>query len=133
MPSCRNLVCYQSDQGTAGADLPAARVSRGISRRVPRRGHLAATIACWELEFLPRSFARIHVLLASEAPLGVVIRRGPSKHVCTIGWERSRDEFQLGQWLNGRIYERRSDLSPDGKHLIYFAMNGKWSAEARGS
>jgi hypothetical protein len=73
------------------------------------------------------------VLLAREAPLGVVIRRGPSKHVCTIGWERSGDEFQLGQWLSGRIYERRSDLSPNGKHLIYFAMNGKWSAEARGS
>jgi cytochrome bd-type quinol oxidase subunit 2 len=30
----------------------------------------------------------------------------------------------VGQWLKGRIYERRSDLSPDGKHLIYFAMNG---------
>jgi hypothetical protein len=81
----------------------------------------------------PRSFARLHVLLAREAPLGLVIRRGPSKHVCTIGWERRRDEFQLGQWLRGRIYERRSDLSPDGKHLIYFAMNGKWSSEARGS
>jgi hypothetical protein len=82
---------------------------------------------------MARSFARIHVLLASEAPLGVVIRRGPSRRVCTIGWQRNSDEFQLGQWLSGRIYERRSDLSPDGKHLIYFAMNGSWSSEARGS
>ncbi len=77
--------------------------------------------------------ARIHVLLASTAPLGVVIRRGPSKQVATVLWDRSRDDFQLGQWLKGRLYERRSDLSPDGKHLIYFAMNGKWQSEAKGA
>ncbi|MEL7358540.1 MAG: hypothetical protein AAFN40_18525 [Cyanobacteria bacterium J06560_6] len=77
--------------------------------------------------------ARIHVLLASDAPLGLVIRRGPSKYVATILWNRRTDDFQLGQWLKGRIYERRSDLSPDGKHFIYFAMNGKWGAEAKGA
>jgi hypothetical protein len=76
---------------------------------------------------------RIHVLLARHAPVGVVIRRGPSKSVCTILWDRRRDEFRLGQWLKGRIYERRSDLSPDGKYLIYFAMNGKWDSEAKGA
>jgi hypothetical protein len=80
-----------------------------------------------------RAFARIHVLLAREAPVGVVIRRGPSKQVCTVQWERRHDEFHVGQWLRGRIYERRSDLSPDGRYLIYFAMNGKWGSEARGS
>jgi len=77
--------------------------------------------------------ARIHVLLATHEPLGLVIRRGPAKRVATILWNRRTDEFQLGQWLKGRIYERRSDLSPDGKHLIYFAMNGKWDSEARGA
>ncbi len=82
---------------------------------------------------MPQFPARIHVLFASHAPLGLVIRRGPSKHVATILWNRRRDEFQLGQWMKGRIYERRSDLSPDGKHFIYFAMNGKWDSEAKGS
>jgi hypothetical protein len=77
--------------------------------------------------------ARIHVLLASQAPIGLVIRRGPSKRVATILWNRDRDDFQLGQWLKGRIYERRSDLSPGGKHFIYFAMNGKWESESKGS
>ena len=43
------------------------------------------------------------------------------------------DEFTLGQWLRGRIYERRADISPDGRYLIYFAMNGKWSSETKGS
>jgi hypothetical protein len=77
--------------------------------------------------------ARLHVLLARDAKVGVVIRRGPSKSVCTVLWDRRRDTFKLGQWLRGRIYERRSDLSPDGKHLIYFAMNGRWQSETKGS
>jgi hypothetical protein len=82
----------------------------------------------------PKLFpARLHVLLARDVPLSVVIRRGPSKQVCTLLWDRDRDEFTMGQWLKGRIYERRCDLSPDGKYMIYFAMNGKWTQEALGS
>ena len=82
----------------------------------------------------PSSFAaRVHVLLAREARVGVVIRRGPSKKVCTVLWDRRTDQFRVGQWLSGRIYERRSDISPDGKYLIYFAMNGRWHDEAKGS
>jgi hypothetical protein len=65
--------------------------------------------------------------------MAVAIRRGPSKTVCTVLWDRRDDSFKVGQWLRGRIYERRSDLSPDGKHLIYFAMNGRWSSETGGS
>lgn len=77
--------------------------------------------------------ARVHVILARKADYGIIIRRGPSKSVCTIGWDRKKDRFQLGQWLRGRIYERRCDLSPNGKHFIYFAMNGKWSSKVKGS
>jgi len=73
------------------------------------------------------------VLLARDASVGVALRRGPSKRVCTVLWNRRKDEFRVGQWLNGRIYERRCDLSPDGKYLIYFAMNGRWQSEAKGS
>jgi hypothetical protein len=76
---------------------------------------------------------RLHVLLARDAPVGLILRRGPSKSVATIGWDRRRDEFQLGQWLRGRIYERRCDLSPDGKYFIYFAANGRWNSESKGS
>ena len=77
--------------------------------------------------------ARIHVLLAANAPVGLVIRRGPSRQVATILWNRNSDTFEIGQWLKGRIYERRSDISPDGKYFIYFAMNGKWNTESRGA
>jgi len=82
---------------------------------------------------VPRFPARLHVLLASHARTGVVIRRGPARSVAVIGWDRKNDTFSLGQWLRGRIYERRADLSPDGKHLIYFAMNGHWGSRTKGS
>lgn len=77
--------------------------------------------------------ARLHVLLAREASTAVVLRRGPSRHVAAIGWDRKTDRFKVAQWLYGRIYERRSDLSPDGKHLIYFAMNGRWESQVKGA
>ena len=83
---------------------------------------------------MPRTIpCRIHVLLAAASPYAVVIRRGPSRHTAVIGWDRKTDTFTMGQWLYGRIYERRSDLSPDGRHLIYFAMNGRWSSSVKGS
>ncbi|MBM7130785.1 hypothetical protein [Dyella mobilis] len=76
---------------------------------------------------------RIHVLLARDTSVAVVIRRGPSRHTALIGWDRKTDKFKIGQWLYGRIYERRCDLSPNGKHLIYFAMNGRWDSAEKGA
>ena len=43
------------------------------------------------------------------------------------------DATEVGQWLRGRLYELRADLSPDGKYLIYFAMNGHWGSRAKGA
>lgn len=77
--------------------------------------------------------ARLHALFARDSSAAVVIRRGPSRHVAVVGWDRKTDRFEVGQWLYGRIYERRCDLSPDGKHLIYFAMNGRWDSKTKGA
>lgn len=82
---------------------------------------------------MPTFPPRLHVLLARDARTAVVLRRGPSKTVCAIGWNRADDTFAVGQWLRGRIYERRSDVSPDGRLMIYFAMNGQWAGPVRGS
>jgi hypothetical protein len=82
---------------------------------------------------VPHFPPRLHVLFARRARTAVVLRRGPSRAVAVVGWDRDRDTFALGQWLRGRIYERRSDLSPDGRHLIYFAMNGRWTGRAKGA
>ena len=80
--------------------------------------------------------ARLFVIMAREAPFAVVFRRGPSKQVRLIAWHTDEDRFEGGQWFKGRIYERRCDLSPDGRYLIYFAANHKappysWTAISR--
>jgi len=77
--------------------------------------------------------ARLHVLLASKSPRAVILRKGPTNAVCSILWDRSNDGFSIGQWLHGRIYERRSDLSPDGKYMIYFARGGGLKSPTKGS
>jgi hypothetical protein len=64
----------------------------------------------------------LFVLLASQAPVGVIFRRGPSERVQVIHWSLDGDRFEAGQWFYGRIYERRCDLSPDGRYLAYFAL-----------
>lgn len=83
-----------------------------------------------------KSQVRLYAILAREANRAVVFRRGPSKRVQLLLWHTDTDEFQEGQWFKGRIYERRSDLSPSGKLLIYFAADHKpgyfsWTAVSK--
>jgi hypothetical protein len=63
----------------------------------------------------------IHGIVAAAAPVAVLFRRGPTLRTELIRWDTSRDRFERGQWFHGRIYTRRSDLSPDGALLVYFA------------
>jgi hypothetical protein len=65
--------------------------------------------------------ARLHVVTALASPMAVVLRRGPAGKVASLGWNRDTGAVVPGQWLAGRIYEYRCDLSPDGRHLVYFA------------
>ncbi|KAB7772551.1 hypothetical protein [Xanthomonas maliensis] len=84
----------------------------------------------------PAASTRLYVLLARQARTGVIFRRGPSKQVQLIGWDLARDRFTPGQWFKGRLYERRCDLSPSGRLLVYFAAKykgefGTWTALSR--
>lgn len=63
----------------------------------------------------------LYFILARQASVGVVFRRGPSKWTQLIRWDVGMDAFEPGQWFKGRIYEGLSDLSPDGTKLVYFA------------
>jgi hypothetical protein len=65
--------------------------------------------------------ARVFFILAREAPVAIVFRRGPSQWVQILKWDTETDTVEEGQWFRGRLYERRSDLSPDGSLLLYFA------------
>jgi len=76
---------------------------------------------------------RIHILIPRDSDNALVIRRGPSKQTCILNWNRKKNLFAVAQWLKGRIYERRGDISPNGKYWIYFAMNGRWHSEVKGS
>lgn len=83
-----------------------------------------------------KSQVRLYCILAKEAPVAVLFRRGPSKRVLLILWRTDTDKFEEGQWFKGRIYERRCDLSPTGRRLIYFAQNHKdlyfsWTAVSK--
>lgn len=76
---------------------------------------------------------RLHVIPALGSPKALILRRGPSHMVSTLLWNRDANTFTLGQWLTGRLYEHHCDLSPDGRHMIYFAGDGtrRWTALSR--
>ncbi|MGI9370529.1 MAG: hypothetical protein ACR2O2_17000 [Ruegeria sp.] len=76
---------------------------------------------------------RLHVLIATGSDHALILRRGPSDETASILWNRSTGQIQLGQWLKGRIHEYRCDISPDGRHMVYFACRGGrcWTAVSR--
>lgn len=54
-----------------------------------------------------------------------VFRRGPSQWAQVGRWDLAEHRYEPGAWLRGRIFPRRSDISPDGRWLCYFAHNPK--------
>jgi hypothetical protein len=80
--------------------------------------------------------ARVYGFVAREARKATLLRRGPSKQVRLLCWDLETDTIEAGQWLKGRIYERRCDLSPDGSLFAYFAAKHRgpvaaWTAVCR--
>lgn len=65
---------------------------------------------------------RIFGIQATRAPIVAVIRRGPSKWMHVGRWDLDAPVYESGAWLRGTIYPQRSDLSPDGRWLAYFAL-----------
>ena len=75
--------------------------------------------------------ARLQVLTASASSGAVIFRRGPSWQTASIRWDRSSHSIHLGQWLIGKVYSDRLDMSPSGNHMVYFAGTGRrgwWTA-----
>ncbi len=63
--------------------------------------------------------SRLFVLLARQASVGVILRRGGSDWTQMIKWHTDTDTFELGQWLRGDVGEYEGDLSPHGNLLLY--------------
>jgi hypothetical protein len=80
---------------------------------------------------------RLFCLLAKQAPIGLIVRRGPSTWVQLSLWHTDTDEIEYGQWFHGRVLEDRCDLSPDGLLFLYFASKygrsqfNTWTAISR--
>lgn len=64
---------------------------------------------------------RIYCIPATRAPVVAVFRRGPTRWAHVGRWDLQRGLYEPGAWLGGRLFPRRSDLSPDGQYLSYFA------------
>ncbi|MCC6687365.1 MAG: hypothetical protein IT205_10335 [Fimbriimonadaceae bacterium] len=69
--------------------------------------------------------------MAREANQVIVLRRGPSKYTQMLVWDLSTDQVTPGQWLKGRVYEKRCDVSPDGKHFVGCCSNYSQSHRKR--
>jgi hypothetical protein len=64
---------------------------------------------------------RIYCIPAAQAPVVAVFTRGPTNWSHVGCWDLEATSYEPGAWLAGRIFPRRSDLSPDGRFLCYFA------------
>lgn len=69
--------------------------------------------------------ARLHILLARDAPVALILRRGPADWYQLLRWNTRNDEFEPGAWFRGRIYESCCGLSTDGELLVYFVHQGR--------
>lgn len=83
-----------------------------------------------------RASCRLYVIFARRGDRAVIFRRGPSKQVQLVLWHTASDKFVPGQWFKGRIHGYCSDLSPDGKYLVYYAEKHtgpmcQWTAISR--
>ncbi|SPE28636.1 conserved hypothetical protein [Candidatus Sulfopaludibacter sp. SbA3] len=75
---------------------------------------------------------RLSVILARRAPIGVVFRRASGNWVQLLNWRTGRDTFDEGQWFRCKVDANRSDLSPSGDKLVYFAASYRSRSADRG-
>src|SRR5262245_43322659 len=64
---------------------------------------------------------RIYCIPATDTPIVAVFRRGPTSWSHVGRWDLQKRSYEPGAWFSGRLFPRRSDLSPDGRFLCYFA------------
>ena len=68
---------------------------------------------------------RLFLLLARDVDCALILRRGPTHWTHLVKWDMRDDTFEYGEWIKGRIYAEKCDLSPDGKLLIYSVWHRK--------
>jgi hypothetical protein len=71
--------------------------------------------------------AHLHLLLATEVDEAVLLKHGPGRSSCVLGWDRRTDEVALGQCLRSKV--EFLDLSPDGEYLAYGVNKHRYRVE----
>jgi hypothetical protein len=75
---------------------------------------------------------RLFGIPALAAPIVAVLRRGPSDWSHVGRWNVERGVYEPGAWIKGNLYPQRCDVSPDGRWLCYFTLQGRvratWAA-----
>jgi hypothetical protein len=74
-----------------------------------------------------KAACRLHVLLAKNADIGIVFRRGPAAWWHILKWDLANLSLEPGAWLQGTLYPARSAVSNDGMVIAYYAMHGSWN------
>lgn len=62
---------------------------------------------------------KLSVLVAKEAPVALILRRGPTKWYHLMKWNLINDDIEHGAWIKARIYEDACDISFDGQYFLY--------------
>jgi hypothetical protein len=80
--------------------------------------------------------ARVEAIIARNAPVAVIFRRGPSRLVRMLRWNLRNDRIEGGQWIEARVHVDRSDISLDGELVAalvasYRKAPGTWTAISR--
>jgi len=66
-----------------------------------------------------------HGIVARDADVAVVLRRGPTRHVRLLTWDLRSDTVRGGQWLVGKVYFEACGLSPDGELFVQLLAAGR--------
>jgi hypothetical protein len=83
-----------------------------------------------------RSAARVEAIIARNAAVAVIFRRGPSRRVRMLKWNLRSDRIEEGQWIEAGVPVTRCDLSPNGELVACFVASyrrrpGTWTAISR--
>lgn len=67
---------------------------------------------------------RLYAIVAREAPVALVFRRGPSDWFHLLRWRLDSGELEPGAWAKKTLYPERCDLSDDGELMLYSIAGG---------
>lgn len=67
---------------------------------------------------------RLYAIVATEAPVALVFRRGPSQWFHLLRWHLDKGELEPGVWVRKKFFPERCDLSDDGQLMLYYLSGG---------